>query len=213
MDGTIVDTETLWVEATRQLLTRRGINVTPALQNDINLRVRGLHINVICSELKSMFKLTDTIETLAREEEDLAHGLYDTHLAFIEGFQAFHAQLQELNIKCAIATNATDAAIVKTNSILKLQTFFGDHIYGVSSVNNIHKPAPDIFLHAARQLESHPSECIVIEDSRHGIAAAKAAGMFCIGINNTGITEFTQAADIIVKNFLELNAQKLCLNN
>lgn len=209
MDGTIVNTEVLWVEATRLLLTRRGIIVTPALQHTINLRVRGLHVNAICAQLKSMFNLQDDVATLAHEEEQLVHSLYDTHLGFMEGFNAFYSQLQQLNIKCAIATNATKSSLLKTNGILKLDTFFGQHMYGSACVNGITKPAPDIFLYAAKQLGSHPSECIVIEDSPHGITAAKAAGMYCIGVNNTGIPEFTQKADAVIKNFTELDAQKL----
>ncbi len=209
MDGTIVNTEILWVEATRMLLTRRGIDVTPPLQKQINLRVRGLHVKAICAELKSMFDLQDDVITLAQEEEDLVHSLYDSHLDYMEGFKEFHAQLEKLKIKCAIATNATDISLAKTNGILNLATFFGPHIYGSSRVNGITKPAPDIFLYAAKQLGSNPLECIVIEDSRHGVTAAKAAGMYCIGINNTGIPEFTQAADAVIKNFTELDAQKL----
>lgn len=210
MDGTIVDTETLWVEATRQLLLRRGIEVTKQMQDAINLRVRGLHLNAIAAELKAMFNLTDDVQTLAREEEALAHSLYDSHLQFMKGFEAFHTQITSLGIKCAIATNATDKALAKTNGILKLNRFFGKHIYGSSYVNGITKPAPDIFLYAAQAVGSVPSECIVIEDSRHGITAAKAAGMYCVGINSTGIQEFTRAADRVVKNFTELDAQKLC---
>ncbi|MGE0009909.1 MAG: HAD family hydrolase [Candidatus Babeliales bacterium] len=210
MDGTIIDTESLWVEATRLLLLKRGIAVTAQMQNEINLRVRGLHVKAICDELKSMFNLIDDRASLAQEEEELAYNLYDTHLKFMEGFETFHAHVKALNIKCAIATNATNDALKKTNSILNLESFFGKHIYGSACVQGVTKPAPDIFLYAAQQLKSKPSECIVIEDSRHGVTAAKAAGMYCIGINSTGIAEFTQAADIVVKNFLELNAQKLC---
>ncbi len=209
MDGTIVNTEILWGKATHILLTRRGIEVTGALQRTVNLRVRGLHVKAICAELKAMFNLTDDIATLAYEEEQLVHSLYDTHLGFMEGFHTFHEQLRKLNIKCAIATNATDISLTKTNDILKLDTFFGTHMYSSSCVNNVTKPAPDIFLYAAKQLDSHPSECIVIEDSRHGVAAAKAAGMYCIGINNTGIPEFTQAADAVIKDFTELDAHTL----
>lgn len=209
MDGTIVNTEILWVEATRLVLTKRGVAVNAALQRQINLRVRGLHIKAICTELKAMFNFTDQLWELVQELEYNVHTLYDTHLEYMEGFEAFHAELQKLGFKYAIATNATDNSLAKTNSILKLDTFFGAHMYGSSCVNGVTKPAPDIFLYAAQQLGSHPSECIVIEDSGHGVTAAKAAGMYCIGINNTDMPEFTHAADRVIRNFTELDAQKL----
>lgn len=57
------------------------------------------------------------------------------------------------------------------------------------------KPAPDIFLKAARLLEVAPSECLVIEDSQKGVQAAKQAGMKCIGfINpNSGCQDLSRA--------------------
>ncbi len=153
MDGTIVNTEPLWVEATRQLLTRRNIPVTKQLQQEINLRVRGLSSPHSMLMLKTMFDLKEDINTLVQEEMALAHSLYDNNLAFMNGFEQFHADLKSDNIKCAIATNANDTAIAKTNRLLQLDRFFGTHIYGISSVDSISKPAPDIFLYAAQQLE------------------------------------------------------------
>ncbi len=209
MDGTIVNTEPLWVEATRLLLTRRNVAVTKQLQQEINLRVRGLSVPNIMLTLKNMFNLEEEVSALVQEETQLAHSLYETNLAFMDGFEQFHAELKANNIKCAIATNGSDAAIAKTDRILQLERFFGEHIYGISSVQGVSKPSPDIFLYAAQQLEADPSQCVVIEDSPPGIQAAKAARMYCVGINGTGSSEFTQGANHVVKNFHELNVQTL----
>ena len=210
MDGTIVNTEPLWIEATRQLLLRRNIFVTSKIQHQINMRVRGLNIYDCMLAIKMMFKLKDDVVTLAREETQLAHDLYETHLAFMDGFEQFHQSLKKFNIKHAIATNASDAGMAQVNKILQLDRFFGTHIYGISAVNGVSKPAPDIFLYAAQQLGSDPFECIVIEDSIHGIKAAKTAGMYCIGIDKTDDSAFTRGADLVVKNFHELDVQILC---
>ncbi|MEX2631300.1 MAG: HAD-IA family hydrolase [Tistlia sp.] len=48
------------------------------------------------------------------------------------------------------------------------------------------KPAPDLFLHAAGQLGAEPARCLVLEDSRPGIAAARAAGMRVLGFDGGG---------------------------
>jgi beta-phosphoglucomutase-like phosphatase (HAD superfamily) len=53
---------------------------------------------------------------------------------------------------------------------------FGDRIFSGEDVEH-GKPAPDLFLHAADVMGVEPSRCVVIEDSRHGVAAARAAGM------------------------------------
>jgi len=49
-----------------------------------------------------------------------------------------------------------------------------------------HKPAPDLFLHAAHQLDTHPGQCVVVEDAASGIEAAKAAGMWSVGLGPVG---------------------------
>jgi beta-phosphoglucomutase-like phosphatase (HAD superfamily) len=60
------------------------------------------------------------------------------------------------------------------------------------------KPAPDIFLHAARELKADPHDCFVIEDSVHGIAAAKSAGMRVIGFSG-GAHSYPGHADILME--------------
>ena len=68
----------------------------------------------------------------------------------------------------ASGLNATDfGAIVKAGDVKKL------------------KPAPDIFLKAASILGAKPEECIVCEDAENGVRAAKAGGMYCLGITST----------------------------
>ncbi|MEN0001385.1 MAG: HAD-IA family hydrolase, partial [Pseudomonadota bacterium] len=62
-----------------------------------------------------------------------------------------------------------------------LAPFFGDHVYSGDMVEH-GKPAPDLFLHAARDMGGYePTQTIVVEDSANGVRAGKAAGMFTIG--------------------------------
>ena len=68
------------------------------------------------------------------------------------------------------------------------------------------KPAPDIFLEAARRINTMPSECLVIEDTEHGINAAKSAGMKCIALLTTLNEEILKTAnpDEIVENYFQI---------
>lgn len=61
------------------------------------------------------------------------------------------------------------------------------------------KPAPDVYLKAAELLGVEPEHCMVLEDARHGVAAAKAAGMTCIGfVNpNSGNQDLSQADHVV----------------
>lgn len=209
MDGTIIDSESLWIEAIFILLLERDIKVTEELRHTINSRVRGMHVTDMCAEVKKICSLQDSVSALVDELEEHVFDMYPDNIQFIKGFLEFFAELKKLGIKTAIATNATDEAIKLTNDILHLDALFGQHIYGISSVNGIKKPAPDLFLYAAKQLDAKPSECIVFEDSRLGIQGAKAAGMYCVGINDTPFQELTAQADRVVPNFIGLNAQRL----
>lgn len=66
------------------------------------------------------------------------------------------------------------------------------------------KPAPDIFLHAAERIGISPEDCVVIEDSVHGVTAAKAAGMTAIAITNTFAAEPLAHADHVVTEYSEI---------
>ena len=86
-----------------------------------------------------------------------------------------------------------------------MKNFFGDHIYSKADVNYQSKPDPAIFLHTAKNLNTDPKECIVIEDSACGVEAAKKAGMYCIGINTDNNRKNTQEADMTIDFYEEIN--------
>jgi beta-phosphoglucomutase-like phosphatase (HAD superfamily) len=72
------------------------------------------------------------------------------------------------------------------------------------------KPDPEIFLKAASGLNVDPDECLVIEDSKLGVEAAKKAGMKCVGYRNphSGDQDLSEA-DIVIDNFSKLNLEEL----
>jgi len=90
-----------------------------------------------------------------------------------------------------------------------LRDYFNEHIYTINTVNLQYKPNPDIYLHAAKMLGVEPRHCIAIEDSSSGIKAAKAAGMYCIGINTGKNRDILKQADEIVECFSEIDLDKL----
>jgi beta-phosphoglucomutase-like phosphatase (HAD superfamily) len=72
------------------------------------------------------------------------------------------------------------------------------------------KPAPGIFLEAARQLDVSPEHCVVLEDSRNGVLAAKRAGMRCIGyVNPNSGQQDLSAADRIVHEITDIKIADL----
>ncbi|MER2519369.1 MAG: HAD family phosphatase [Bdellovibrionales bacterium] len=82
--------------------------------------------------------------------------------------------------RMAVASNALMRMLTVNLEAAGLYDLFAPHIYSSSMVERP-KPAPDLFLHAARQSGVGAEDCLVIEDSEPGVAAARAAGMRVIG--------------------------------
>ncbi len=204
MDGTIVDTEHIWNSSTQKLISNRGIHLTSEMVTELQARLNGMALPQSCKIIKEMANLSESVEELMHEKTRLACDLYANGIQFIEGFVEFHKQVLALDLKVSIATNANDATLTITNQLLKLDNFFGSHMYNISHVNNVAKPNPAIYLHAAKQLEIDPAHCIAIEDSAHGIAAAKAAGMFCIGINTSRNPDHVKEAHLKISGYHEI---------
>ena len=209
MDGTIIDSEHIWRKVTHDLIVSKGIKPTFELLEDIEARFNGIGLRPSCLILKEELNLKDTVEELMVEKQQHVNRLFGDQIKFIDGFKNFHKRALEKNLKVSIATNADDRTLAKTIETLNLQDFFGDHIYNVTHVNNKHKPAPDLFLHAASQLGLDPKDCVAIEDSGHGIKAAVDAGMFCIGINTSKNRDSLKEAHLIIDRYDEICLKRL----
>ena len=204
LDGTIIDTEVIWDQASRQLISRRGITLDHKTEKELFDKIHGLALHKSCLLIKEAAQIQDSLEDLIQEKSAIAHELYKNNVRFIPGFIQFHRQLATHNLKSGIATNASAETAELTDKILNLRQFFGEHIYNVSHVNFANKPDPALYLHTAKQLCVNPSECIAIEDSKHGVTAAKAAGMYCIGINTARNRDAIAHADCIADHYNEI---------
>lgn len=209
LDGTIVDTVPLWDKANRHMLEKRGIVVTPEIIKELEMRVHSLGILQASAAIKDIFKLDEPAELIAEEKVAHVMALYKQGIRFIDGFEAFHSTVVAKDLYKAIATNANDITIQKTDEALDLKRLFGGHIYGLSAVNNVCKPNPAVYLHAAQSLGLEPHECIAIEDSRPGVEAARNAGLLCIGINTGKDVQKIKDADIIIDHYNEIDLDAL----
>jgi beta-phosphoglucomutase-like phosphatase (HAD superfamily) len=208
MDGTIVDSEWIWQTAGHELIRRRNISLSDQEVIELNRLLRGGALKNSCTVIKEFAKLPEPLEELVKEKIIIAHNLYAQGITFIDGFLDFHKQATQKELKLAIATNGTPECVSITDKVLNLTKLFGKHLYDMSHVSQP-KPSPDIYLYAAKQLEIAPGQCIAIEDSAHGIKAAKDAGMFCIGINTSKNPELLQQAHLIINGFHEIPLENL----
>ena len=209
MDGTIIDTEQIWKEATRQLLKNRGIEYTKEMEDELGPQLAGGGMKQGCMLIKMALNLDDHVHELMTEKSAIACALYEKEVQFMEGFLEFHAKLLKLNLKTGLATNADDNTLRVTENALQLSKLFGVHIYNISHVNHQPKPDPAMYLHAAEQLGVDPEQCIAVEDSAHGVRAAKAANMFCIGYNSSKNHHQIKESDMIVDEYHEIDLEIL----
>jgi beta-phosphoglucomutase len=213
MDGTIINTEGIWEKATQEFIAKRHGAITPEQKKTILEKTHGLHLKASCAVIKETLGLNDDVESIIHELSTMANNAYVQGVTFIEGFETFHASLEPHNLKTGLATNAHDSTVSITKKTHNLEKFFGRHIYNVSHVNNVGKPHPALYLHAAKEMGVKPEHCVVIEDSAHGIRAAKSAGMFCIGINTSKKRDNLKEADFIIDGYHEIDLKKLLKKN
>ncbi|WP_406314961.1 HAD family hydrolase [Streptosporangium sp. NBC_01639] len=109
--------------------------------------------------------------------ERLHRAAVDAELTPVDGILEV---LDTLTHPSCVASGGSHDTMRHTLGHTGIYPYFEGRIFSASEVAR-GKPAPDLFLHAAKQMGVHPSACIVVEDSQYGIQAARAAGMRALG--------------------------------
>ncbi len=208
LDGTISDSMQLWDKATHLFLLNHNIHLSQEEKEHLDRELRGVSHDDATLRVKTKYCLPQSLEELSLEYAQYAYELMCVEVRFVDGFLAFYSGLNTHNLKYGIATNADQLTLSAIKKALSLESLFGEHIYNIDDVNQQGKPKPDVYLHAAKKLNISPYACIAIEDSACGIKAAKAANMFCIGLNSHGNPEQLREADMIINAYedIDLNA-------
>ena len=210
LDGTILNTECLWQDANHYIFNMYASHLDQIQKDEIIAQLSGLPLHENWRLLQQHCSVNISKEEIAQKRADYIRCMYETKgVAFIPYFQEFHDKVKKHDLKHAIATNSSQEGIDKIVSIVPLHHYFAEHIYTIDCVHKVFKPQPDIFLYAANMLGVQPQDCIVVEDSALGIAAAKAAGMYCIGINTGKNRDLLWQADEIVECYREIDLDRL----
>ena len=143
------------------------------------------------------------LDGYADEKESLYRELME-HVHPVAGLYEFLAALDRHQLTAAIATSAPHGNVGPTLQRLALPHYFKAITLGSEVTHG--KPAPDIFIEAARRLGTAASQCIGIEDSFAGLQAVRAAGMYTVAIATTHTAAELAVAqpDVIVHDYHEL---------
>jgi beta-phosphoglucomutase len=204
-EGVVVDTEPVWDRELEIFLGRRGIRYK---KDSIKHLLSGRSIKDGVKILKQEYNLSGDEMVLSDERFAIVKNLLNSDVRFIKGFMDFY-ELVKHKYKTCIATSMDEELLNILDKKLFLNELFGGNIYTLKHVGYKSKPYPDIFLYAAKQLNSGPINCLVIEDSPNGIEAALKAGMKCIGLATTYTDEKLKHANRIVKSFNDINPDQL----
>ena len=184
-NGVLVDSETIVANVAATELTRAGFAVSPEIIGRFFTGRRPIDMLVDIEtatqrKLPPNFAKTLAAATLRRLKVELRATAHVEHaLTWLRG------------PKCVASSSSLDRVRVSLESTGILR-FFEPYLFSASDVPN-GKPAPDLFLHAAAAMGVEPARASVVEDSRHGVEAARAAGMWVFAYTS-GVTPATALA-------------------
>lgn len=173
-DGVIVDSEPLANAVLHRALGALGLELTPA---ESAARFTGRDMRDCVGLIERMLGRpvpAGFVDALRRETRTA----FERELAPVAGVVA---QLASLSVPYCLASSGSHAKIRHSLALTGTARFFEEErIFSAEEVA-AGKPAPDLFLHAARRCGVHPRDCVVVEDSAPGVQAAVAAGMRVLG--------------------------------
>lgn len=205
MDGVLIDSEPMHMEIEQRMLQSIGVEIS---EEEMSQFI-GTASQQMWETLINRYELKQSIDELHGVLTDYKTKYFsDEDLEAIPGVKELLVNIKANNIKLAVASSSPLEHINIIIEKLKIKDFFeivvsGDHV-------EMSKPNPEIFHLAAKRLGVNPSECVVIEDSTHGVSAAKAAGMTCVAYDNpNSLNQVYDKADLVVAHIENIDLDLL----
>lgn len=171
LDGSMVDSMWVWKSVDIEYLGRFGI----VLPEDLQASIGGRSFTETAVYFKERFRLPDPLEVIKADWNRMAWDKYTHEVPLKEGVRELLQYCKEHDIRMGIATSNSRELVEAIVKVHHLESYFTCIITGCEVAKG--KPSPDIYLAAARALDTAPENCLVFEDIIHGIQAGKAAGM------------------------------------
>lgn len=203
MDGVIIDSEPIHKQLERELLEESGGDYS---QID-HAAFMGTTDAQMWGALKEQFNFERSVEELIRLKQERFIAKLD-QIPLVDNVLEFMTALRSIGCKLGLASSNNERSVEAIKNKFGLAEYIDVFVHGEAVTKG--KPHPDIFLTAAKQMGLAPGDCLVIEDSRNGVLAAKAAGMKCVGFQNKNSKgQDLSEADLIVGSYQELTLESL----
>jgi HAD superfamily hydrolase (TIGR01509 family) len=204
MDGVIVDSEYTFLESKTQMLQSYGYDKGM----DYQYQFMGTTFEFMWTKMKQELELPNSVEDYIVEMNQRRQRMIAKDgVQAIPHVKALIQELFEEKFQLVVASSSPKKEIESNLEALGLINYFSYLISGEEVEYS--KPAPDIFLKAAKLTNTASEQCLVFEDTTNGTKAAKAAKMMCIGFSNPDYPEQELYADKIIHDFREINAYKI----
>ncbi|SET59544.1 HAD family hydrolase [Hymenobacter actinosclerus] len=206
MDGVLVDTEPVHRYAYFRHFEELGLAVTDAEYATFT----GRSTKNVYQHLKDHYTLAQPVEEMVLAKREHFNRAFDEKPDFdlLPGVRALIEDLHRHGLELLLASSASHSTIGRVMRRFELAPYFSHLLSGEDFARS--KPDPAIFARAAALARSPAAECVVIEDSTNGVAAAKAAGLYCIGYDSIhSPSQDLRLADLVVADFGELSAARI----
>lgn len=194
-DGVLVDSEVISCRAHAEVLTRYGYPITSeqVFERFLGRSTRQAHIEV---EAELGRSLPDEFRMQLQNE------LFESFATALEAVPHIYEALDAIAQPVCVASSGSQERMRVSLGRVGLYDKFAPNIFSATQVSN-GKPAPDLFLFAARQMATPAERCVVVEDSVSGITGAVAAGMTVLGFHGgshcrPGYAEMLRAAGAVM---------------
>ena len=174
MDGVLADSEPLYLQGINEVLKEFGLAITEDDHNELLGAAVGPTWDFIFGKYSPPAGYD---ECVARYDQTMVR-LLSVPRKPLPGVRELLSELKRRRTPCALASSSWPNWV---EALLTSTGLDGSFDVTVSSTAvEKGKPAPDIFLYTAEKLHVEPAQCVVLEDSRAGVTAAKAAGMYAV---------------------------------
>jgi len=207
MDGVLINSPEYLIDIFNKILDGHNVKIS----HDDRKKTIGLSIKDQIKFWRERYNIEEEIDHLEfiKDALRLEFEMMGDELKPNESIFALVKELKDNGIKIAVATSSTKERAEKILELIGLKDKI-DSLVAAEDVKK-HKPHPEVFLKAAKELGADPENCIVFEDAINGIEAAQAAKMKIVARATAFNTreEFEEVSDLTFEDFSEITLAKL----
>jgi beta-phosphoglucomutase len=203
LDGVITDSTGYHLLSWQQAAAEKGFELDPEIHEQLKGLTRQASLDVILGSQKRQFSEQEKASILQRKQE--CYQEFVQHMTvrdMLPGAEQLLRQIKAQGRRLGVASASKNASLILER--LSLRPLFDAVVDGNQITRS--KPDPEVYTKALDLLCVGPFEAVAVEDAAAGVSAAKAAGIWCVGV---GSVEYLAEADLVVESIAQLSVDDL----